>query len=217
MVNIESKIVGYKVLNETENNAVADLVLPVIPVARVMNELIKREGELVGITYKIKPPTEDHAVYVTLNSQEVDGVAYPMEIFFNTKNPAHKMWMDALALVISAVFRKGNNVAFLVDELTSVYSASGYWGKDKRTGKGKYYSSLIAEIGEVIGVYLEALSGVKRVEEMPEYAETVIEPETSADGEFPPHATVCLKCNAKAVVLLDGCLCCLSCGDSKCS
>ena len=210
---IDKKILSYKVLSEAEKEAapVAD-----IPELRVMNESVKREGELCGSTFKIKPTNEEHAIYVTLNSQAVDGIVYPMEIFFNTKNPAHKMWMDAMALVISAVFRKGNNVAFLVDELTSVYGAEGYWGKDKRTGKGKYYTSLIAEVGAVIGVWMEALSTEKTVEAIPEYQKTVIEPETSATGGFPAHATVCLKCKAKAVVLMDGCGVCLSCGDSKC-
>ncbi len=41
--------------------------------------------------------------------------------------------------------------------------------------------------------------------------------EDAGEDSFPPEATLCGKCQTKAVIVMDGCLTCLNCGDSKCS
>jgi len=158
-LKITQKITGYKVKKEEKTiEKVAETEIK----KQIMNEFVEREFVLTGRTFKLKATSGKHSLYITLNAQEVDGILYPREIFFNTKNPNHKMWMDALALTISAVFRKGNDVKFIVDEFKTVYDTEGYWGKDHVTGKGKYYKSLIEEIGCVIGIYLNYLADTNR-------------------------------------------------------
>jgi hypothetical protein len=180
-----------------------------------MNEFIERDAMLVGRTFKLKPANSKHALYITLNAQSIDGILYPREIFFNTKNPEHKMWMDAMALTISAVFRKGSDVSFIVEEFKAVYDTEGYWGKSHETGKGKYYKSIVEEIGCVIGIFLNTLKSVTNITDInssKKVKSLVIEPNV-----FPDYAQVCKSCSTKAVIILDGCATCLNCGDSKCS
>jgi hypothetical protein len=206
-VKISSKIVSVKLGTAAANEPVVQSI--------AMNEFIEREAILIGRTFKLKPANSKHALYITLNAQCIDGILYPREIFFNTKNPEHKMWMDAMALTLSAVFRKGNDVSFIVEEFKAVYDTEGYWGKSHETGKGKYYKSIVEEIGCVIGIFLNTLqSGASSIVPInsKKVKGTVIEP-----NMFPDHAQVCKSCSTKAVVILDGCNTCLNCGDSKCS
>lgn len=205
-VNISSKIVSVKLGTEVVNDP--------IEIPRIaMNEFIERDAMLIGRTFKLKPANSKHALYITLNAQSIDGVLYPREIFFNTKNPEHKMWMDAMALTLSAVFRKGNDVSFIVEEFKAVYDTEGYWGKSHDTGKGKYYKSIVEEIGCVIGIFLNTLKSVTNITDInsKKVKSLVIEPNV-----FPDHAQVCKACSTKAVIILDGCATCLNCGDSRC-
>ena len=206
-INISSKIVSVKLGTDITND-------PIEVTSIAMNEFIERDAMLMGRTFKVKPTNSKHALYITLNAQSIDGVLYPREIFFNTKNPEHKMWMDAMALTISAVFRKGNDVSFIVEEFKAVYDTEGYWGKSHDTGKGKYYKSIVEEIGCVIGIFLNTLKSVTNITDInsKKVKSLVIEPNV-----FPDYAQVCKSCSTKAVVILDGCATCLNCGDSKCS
>lgn len=209
MNKIDTKIINYKVVTET-----LPLVEEIKP-PRVMAEDVPRDYMLNGATYKIKPPHENHAIYFTVNYQELDGVKYAREAFFESKDPIHKMWMTALALTISAVFRKGNGVKFLADQLKTVQSPQGYWGrKNKTTGKGVFYPSVIAEIGYILEEWLEGLNAAEYV---PAPADLPLDSDTRVEvSEYPDNATVCPKCHAKAVVKMDGCDTCLECGESKC-
>jgi hypothetical protein len=38
----------------------------------------------------------------------------------------------------------------------------------------------------------------------------------TSEGSFPATASMCGKCNTKAVIIMDGCATCLNCGYSKC-
>jgi hypothetical protein len=205
-IKISSKIVSVKLGTAAANE-------PVVP-SIAMNESIERDAMLIGRTFKLKPANSKHALYITLNAQSINGILYPREIFFNTKNPEHKMWMDAMALTLSAVFRKGNDVSFIVEEFKAVYDTEGYWGKSHETGKGKYYRSIVEEIGCVIGIFLNTLEPATKVVDInsKKVKSTSIEPTS-----FPDHAQVCKSCSTKALVLMDGCMTCLNCGDSKCS
>ncbi|HCK75755.1 MAG TPA: NrdJb [Gammaproteobacteria bacterium] len=198
-----------------------------------MHEKVERPEMLVGSTYKIKTPLSDHALYVTindivLNPQTPYEKRRPFEIFINSKNMDHFQWIVALTRIISAVFRKGGDVTFLVEELRSVFDPQG--GYFKRGGK--YTPSLVAEIGDAIDSHMRMI-GMIRDEDLDEHQQKLIDQKrrefenhrhsasavSDATGEstaFPPEARLCLKCQTKAVVLLDGCMTCLNCGDSKC-
>ncbi len=201
-----------------------------------MHEKVERPEMLVGSTYKIKTPLSDHALYVTindivLNPQTPYEKRRPFEIFINSKNMDHFQWIVALTRIISAVFRKGGDVTFLVEELRSVFDPQG--GYFKRGGK--YTPSLVAEIGDAIDSHMRMI-GMIRDEGLDEHQQKLIDQKrrefaghsqsgtvASDAGDareeapaFPPEARLCLKCQTKAAVMLDGCMTCLNCGDSKC-
>lgn len=223
MKTIENKIVGFEVVKK--DAAAVEVPAPSAPVVQ-MNETLERPDFLIGSTYKIKTPTSDHAIYVTINdvilNEDTDHEQRrPFEIFINSKNMDHYQWVVALTLLISAVFRKGGDVTFIAKELGAVFDPKG--GYFKRGGK--FMPSLVAEIGEVIEKHLTMI-GMIESEELSDAQKALIaekraayEAKTSkseSEGNFPASATVCGDCNTKAVVQMDGCAVCLSCSSSKC-
>ncbi len=227
-VKISNKIVGYRVLKADAGNEQAPA--PVQPENKpvLMNENIERPDFLLGTTYKIKPPVAEHAMYITINdillNEDTDHESrQPYEVFINSKSMEHFQWVIALTRVISAVFRKGGDVTFLVEELRSVYDPNGGYFKKG----GVFMPSLVAEIGAVIEKHLKAI-GLLESDEMSETTKRILaekraEFEASqaarndeSAAEYPANATMCGKCNTKAVIVMDGCATCLSCGDSKC-
>src|ERR1700754_89925 len=130
-----------------------------------MTEEVQRPEVLIGSTYKIKTPVSDHAMYVTINDIVLnEGTEHeqrrPFEIFINSKNLDHFQWIVALTRIISAVFRKGGDVTFLVDELKAVFDPrGGYW----QTG-GKFMPSIIAELGYVVEKHLQMIGLLKAPE-----------------------------------------------------
>jgi hypothetical protein len=219
-IKIDQKITGYDVLKEepvrAENNVVH------------MHEKLERPEVLLGSTYKIKTPLTEHALYVTLNDIVLNpGTPHekrrPFEIFINSKSMEHFQWVVALTRVLSAVFRKGGDVTFLVEELHSVFDPRGGYFK-----KGRYVPSLVAELGDVIECHLKSI-GMIRAEEPDEAKKKFLGEKLAAykakigdqsgvndNGGFPPHAQLCRRCSTKAVITMDGCTTCLNCGDSKC-
>src|SRR3972149_7013085 len=123
-----------------------------------MHEKLERPEVLIGSTYKIKTPVSDHAMYLTINDIMLnEGTEHehrrPFEIFINSKNLDHYQWIVALTRIISAVFRKGGDVTFLVDELKAVCEPrGGYW-----QAGGKFMPSIIAELGYVIERHLQTI------------------------------------------------------------
>jgi hypothetical protein len=191
-----------------------------------MHEKVSRPEELSGNTYKIKTPLSDHALYLTINDIILNPgtdheLRRPFEIFINSKNMDHFQWIVALTRVISAVFRKGGDCTFLVEELKAVFDPQGGYFKPG----GRYMPSLVAEIGWAIEDHLQQI-GLLEPPEMPEHQRKILEEkraeytaqsgEASGDGEFPASANLCKKCSTKAVIMMDGCMTCLNCGDSKC-
>ena len=194
-----------------------------------MHESLERPDVLPGATYKVKTPLSDHALYITINDVVLNpGTEHemrrPFEVFINSKAMDHFQWIVALTRIISAVFRKGGDVTFLVEEMRSVFDPKGGYFKKG----GKYMPSLVAEIGDVIESHMRSIGLLK--EDGPdehqrkhiaaqrnkyELGVKAVE-DARADG-FPVEATLCNKCQTKAVIVMDGCLTCLSCGDSKCS
>jgi hypothetical protein len=193
-----------------------------------MTEEVQRPEMLVGSTYKIKTPVSDHAMYVTINDIILnEGTPYeqrrPFEVFINSKNLDHFQWIVALTRIISAVFRKGGDVTFLVDELKAVFDPrGGYW-----QAGGKFMPSIIAELGYVIEKHLQSIGLLKKVElddnekkliaeKKAEFVERTKQTDAFAKSHFPEGAQLCAKCSTAAVVMMDGCMTCLNCGDSKC-
>jgi hypothetical protein len=218
-IKIEKDITGYEVVREDSNSAAESNVIQ-------MHEKLQRPEMLLGSTYKIKTPLTEHALYVTINDIVLNPDTEhekrrPFEIFINSKSMEHFQWIVALTRIISAVFRKGGDVTFLVEELHSVFDPRGGYFK-----KGKYTPSLVAEIGDVIERHMKMI-GLIPAEEPDEHREnylmekrTQLTATTKAgdtiSNEFPPEAQLCNKCLAKAVIKMDGCTTCLNCGDSKC-
>ena len=194
-----------------------------------MHEKVERPEMLFGSTYKIKTPLSEHALYVTINdiilNQDTQyEVRRPFEVFINSKNMDHFQWIVALTKIISAVFRKGGDVTFLVEELRSVFDPSGGYFKKG----GKYMPSLVAEIGDVINCHLVMIGMLKEdgpdehqrkliEEKRTQYEASIKMKDTGHESEFPDGAQLCVKCSTKAMIQLDGCLTCLNCGESKCS
>jgi hypothetical protein len=228
-VRIDKRITDYKVKAKDEPAAPAPAIAPV-PAGNVvhMHEKLERPDMLIGTTYKMKPPMADHAMYITINDIVLnEGTEHehrrPFEIFINSKAMDHFQWIVALTRIVSAVFRKGGDITFLVEELKAVFDPrGGYW----RPG-GKYMPSLVAEIGDVIERHLRFIGmlpdaeldkrQLKLIEEKrAEYEARSNQSGSEATSAFPAKATLCGKCHTKAVVVLDNCLTCLNCGDSKC-
>ena len=147
----------------------------------------------------------------------------PFEIFINSKNLDHYQWIVALTRIISAVFRKGGDVTFLVDELKAVFDPrGGYW----KAG-GKFMPSIIAELGYIVEKHLimigllaapELDDGQKKLieEKRAEFEAQAKQKDAFAEDSYPDGAQLCAKCSTAAVVMMDGCMTCLACGDSKC-
>ena len=241
-IKIEKNIVDYKVITQEERAKAEEEAKQAEEERREsniiqMHESVERPEMLVGSTYKIKTPESEHAMYITINDIILnEGSEHeqrrPFEIFINSKNMEHFQWILALTRITSAVFRKGGDVTFLIDEMRAIFDPrGGYWKKG-----GRYVPSLVAEIGDVINDHLTRI-GMLKSEEMSETQKQILAEkraefegnaapqiageasegaEESAETQFPPGASLCKKCNTKAVILMDGCMTCLNCGDSKC-
>jgi hypothetical protein len=249
-IKIEKKITGYNVV-KPEDKVAANPVTPAAPKeprqAEViqMHESVERPETLVGSTFKVKSPLFEHALYVTINDIVLNaGTPHeqrrPFEVFINSKNMDHFQWIVALTRILSAVFRKGGDVTFIVEELKAVFDPRGGYFKSG----GVYMPSIVAEIGAVIEQHMKNI-GLIHDPEMDaatrqliadkraayeaagakKNSEVTKSPSTAGAGEggeasdsngFPPGATLCAKCNTKALVLMDGCQTCLNCGYSKC-
>jgi len=277
-VKIDQKIKGYAVVTPEDKarDAVPVTAVPrevieaQLPVADIiqMHERIERPEVLIGSTYKIKSPLVEHAMYVTINDIVLNAGSEheqrrPFEVFINSKSMDHFQWIVALTRIMSAVFRKGGDVTFLVDEMKAVFDPKGGYFKPG----GVYMPSLVAELGAIIEDHLKSIGlmhdpdmsdatraliaekrmaysklGSKKNSDVSRSAASAANAgegrggvasevmtldaesqgshediEVTGDGvSFPPSATMCHKCNNKAVVIMDGCATCLNCGYSKC-
>jgi ribonucleoside-diphosphate reductase alpha chain len=172
-----------------------------------MTRPLDRPDVLLGQTYKIKWLDSDHAFYITINDIEKDGRRRPFEVFINSKNMEAYAWTLALTRMISAVFRRGGDVSFVVDEMKAVF--------DPRGGQwmgGRYVPSLLAAIGEVIEQHLVATGFMApRDATLPREERRAVA--VAAEGA---PARYCPRCGSPSFVRLEGCDSCVSCGYSKC-
>jgi len=224
---IDRKIVSYEVINLQEQRDKA--ALEEQNKIEDMHENVERPEMLVGATYKIKTPQSEHALYVTINDMVLNfgtanEIRRPFEIFINSKNLDHFQWVVALTRVMSAVFRKGGDVTFLVDEMKAVFDPQGGYFKP---GGGGFMPSIVAEIGFVLERHMKMI-GLLEEEQMTEAHREMLQAKRAEyailkgqqqgeDAAFPADAKLCGKCFNKAVIVMDGCLTCLNCGDSKCN
>ena len=207
MMKIDKKIVGWKVV--TNNDAAPNIASEAHNT--VMHEAIERPSNLNGSTYKIKTPMSDHALYITINDFVFeDGKRLPFEIFVNSKAMDNFQWVVALTRVISAVFRKGGDCTFLIEELKSVFDPKGGYFK-----QGKWMPSLVAEIGEVIEDHLIEIGVHQKDETLKEAAVMMLAEKLEKNHE--QKMLLCPKCNQQTAVIMDGCLTCTECGWSRCS
>ena len=178
VTKITHDIVGFEVVKEgaeTGDTQAAEAEIAAQTNVVQMHEKVERPEMLLGSTYKISTPLSDHALYVTvndivLNSGTEHELRRPFEMFINSKNMDHFQWIVALTRIISAVFRKGGDIAFLVEELRSVFDPSGGYFKKG----GKFMPSLVAEIGDVLESHLRMI-GLLKDEGLDEHQQQLID------------------------------------------
>ncbi|GAB4266557.1 MAG: adenosylcobalamin-dependent ribonucleoside-diphosphate reductase [Pararhodobacter sp.] len=169
-----------------------------------LSEPLDRPEALEGQTYKLKWPVSEHAIYITINDIIVGGRRRPFEVFINSKNMEHYAWTVALTRMISAVFRRGGDVSFVVEELKAVFDPrGGAWMG------GKYIPSILAAIGGVIEEHLVAIGFIEG-----EGLGLKSDPRAAAVAGGRPAA--CPSCGAYEMVMIEGCMTCRACGHSKC-
>lgn len=185
-----------------------------------MSKPLERDQTLPGFTYKLKWGESDHAIYVTINDLMQDGRRRPFEIFINSKNLEHYAWTVALTRMISAVFRRGGDVSFVVEELKAVFDPrGGQWMS------GQYVPSLLAAIGGIIEKHMLAIGFLQKegasaaavLERLQEDEATYGLPAAAAKtSSTRPHGRTCPRCGSTALHYSEGCLRCRDCDYSKC-
>ena len=186
-----------------------------------LTEPLARPVTLPGRTYKLRWPESDHAIYITINDLVRDERRRPFEIFINSKNMEHYAWTLALTRMISAVFRRGGDVSFVVEELKAVFDPrGGAWLE------GKYVPSLLAAIGAVIERHMIDTGFLKPPAESERPVAEILQaahlPGVAAPGSAAPGGAPsrrlrqCPKCGAASLIHQEGCDLCTSCGHSKC-
>ncbi|WP_284162830.1 adenosylcobalamin-dependent ribonucleoside-diphosphate reductase [Frigidibacter sp. SD6-1] len=172
-----------------------------------LSEPLDRPQALEGATYKLKWPDSEHAIYITINDIIQSGHRRPFEVFINSKNMEHYAWTVALTRMISAVFRRGGDVSFVVEELKAVFDPrGGAWME------GRYIPSILAAIGGVIERHMVAI-GFLQGEGMGLKADPKAQVMAVGEG---PRGPACPSCGQFGMIKSEGCMTCPSCGHSKC-
>ncbi|MCU0855931.1 MAG: adenosylcobalamin-dependent ribonucleoside-diphosphate reductase [Rhodobacteraceae bacterium] len=171
-----------------------------------ISEPLDRPAALEGHTYKLKWPESEHALYITINDIVTGGRRRPFEIFINSKNMEHFAWTVALTRMISAVFRRGGDVSFVVEELKAVFDPrGGAWIE------GKYIPSILAAIGGVIERHLVAIGFIAG-----EGMGLKSDPQAEVVNLTGGRGRACPRCGQFEMRMVEGCMTCGACGHSKC-
>jgi ribonucleoside-diphosphate reductase alpha chain len=171
-----------------------------------LTEPLDRPAALEGATYKVKWPGSEHALYITINDIIISGHRRPFEVFINSKNMEHFAWTVALTRMISAVFRRGGDVSFVVEELKAVFDPrGGAWVE------GRYIPSILAAIGGVIERHLIAIGFIEG-----EGMGLKSDPQAEVAAIGAPKGRSCSSCGSFEMRMVEGCMTCASCGYSKC-
>ncbi|HIP22618.1 MAG TPA: adenosylcobalamin-dependent ribonucleoside-diphosphate reductase, partial [Rhodobacteraceae bacterium] len=198
---------GLKGITTYRPNEITGSVLSVegetMPAVPDISAPMDRPLALEGNTYKMRWPENEHAIYITINDVMADGQRRPFEVFINSKNMEHYAWTVALTRMISAVFRRGGDVSFVVEELKAVFDPrGGAWMG------GKYIPSILAAIGGVIEGHLVAIGFME--------AGGALKADPHAEPSVKPRGPACPKCGQYALRMQEGCMTCGECGHSKC-
>jgi ribonucleoside-diphosphate reductase alpha chain len=173
-----------------------------------MTQPLSRPEALPGRTYKIRWPAADHAIYITINDIVQDGRRRPFEIFINSKSMEHYAWTVGLTRMISAVFRRGGDVSFVVEEMKAVFDPrGGAWMG------GRYVPSLLAAIGDVIEQHMVDIGFMPPRQQSPALVEKRAVANLPGEVRRMPQ---CPKCGEAALIRIENCDQCTSCGYSKC-
>ena len=173
-----------------------------------MSEPLDRPSTLEGNTYKLKWPDSEHAIYVTINDIIVNDKRRPFEVFINSKNMEHFAWTVGLTRMISAVFRRGGDVSFVVDELKAVFDPrGGAW-----VG-GKYIPSILAAIGGILEEHMMKIGFIKDSDTSLFHKSSEV---TKVENLKLSRQKSCTSCGQFDLQMIEGCMTCRSCGYSKC-
>jgi ribonucleoside-diphosphate reductase alpha chain len=179
-----------------------------------MTQPLSRPEALPGQTYKVRWPDSEHALYITLNDIVQDGRRRPFEVFINSKNMEHYAWTVALTRMISAVFRRGGDVSFVVEEMKAVFDPrGGAWME------GRYVPSLLAAIGDVIERHMIAIGFLPARGQRAAIGEQKVAAGNALVSDrrsLTTRMAQCPKCGEAALIRIEGCDQCTSCDYSKC-
>jgi ribonucleoside-diphosphate reductase alpha chain len=171
-----------------------------------LSEPLDRPQELEGTTYKLKWPDSEHAIYITVNDVLVGQQRRPFEVFINSKNMEHFAWTVALTRMISAVFRRGGDVSFVVEELKAVFDPrGGAWIQ------GRYVPSILAAIGQVIEKHMISIGMIEG-----EGMGLKSDPQQQVVNLHESRGKACPSCGQYSLQMREGCMTCSDCGHSKC-
>lgn len=235
-IQINDKITSYEVITEAQAEVMSQEKSYLDKIAELEEKLRAAEGDelitvlpgvpLEAVRYKLdESDKSSSACYIIISNVIVDGYKRPYEIFINSKHPEHFQWITALTRVITAVFRKNKNSAFIADELCDVFDVSGgYWRKG-----GKYYNSIVAEIGEKIKEHFLSVADYNKIKESDPFMSdneifekqssekiSLEQPATMEEVQL-QNATFCPRCRKKTLIKAAGCEDCVDCGYSRCS
>jgi ribonucleoside-diphosphate reductase alpha chain len=173
-----------------------------------MSEPLERPNTLDGNTYKLRWPDSEHAIYVTINDIIVNDQRRPFEVFINSKNMEHFAWTVGLTRMISAVFRRGGDVSFVVDELKAVFDPrGGAWVS------GKYIPSILAAIGGILEEHMVKIGFITNSDETLSHQK---DDSSKVEKLKRLKQKSCTSCGQFDLQMIEGCMTCRSCGYSKC-
>ena len=204
-LKITQKIVGWKVKEAVTEDANGNT-------HTVQEyEALERPRVVEGRTYKISPAVTDSAMYVTINDVILeDGTRRPLEMFINTKHVAHQQWITALTRMVSAIFRKPGPYLFVAEELEQIFDPQGGYFDN-----GKMVPSVVAHVANVLKEHFIHIGAMEAPKLSAVQKEVIAEKRAAAEANGVDMQT-CPKCFEDAMVMMDGCMTCTSCGDSKC-
>lgn len=212
MIQIANKITGVKLVSSGKDEAAPSIDREVVEV-EVLTERTKRPQVLHSLTYKISTPLSESAIYMTVSDIVLaEGTPHehrrPFEVFINSKDMGNYQWVVAVTRLVSAIFRKGGDVTFILEELKSVFDPGGGYF----TAQGRV-PSLVAEIGMALEKHFKHIGLIK--DDVNPVLLAKKEEFLDGGGKL-ENAAICPKCHARSVVNMGGCPTCLECGDSRC-
>lgn len=204
-IKIKGKIVGWKVTEDKVEDEQGNKYVVSSP------ETLERPRVVDGRTYKINPAVTDSAMYITINDIIMeDGTRRPLELFINTKHVAHQQWITALTRMVSAIFRKPGPYLFVIEELKQIFDPQGGYFAEQ-----KMMPSVVAHVADVLQEHFEYIGALEKPQ-LSETQQLIIAEKKAEAADRGIQMQQCEKCGEHAMILMDGCLTCTSCGHSKC-